>query len=39
MSWSFCFMRDLVDAVGTAIREHDGHIYVPDLKRYRSVLL
>jgi hypothetical protein len=25
-------MRDLVDEVGTAIREHNGYIYIPDLK-------
>ncbi len=25
-------MRDLVDSVGTAIREHDGYIYIPNLQ-------
>jgi len=26
-------MRDLVDEVGTAIREYDGDIYIPNLER------
>lgn len=26
-------MRDLVDEVGTAIRQHKGYIYIPDLAR------
>jgi plasmid rolling circle replication initiator protein Rep len=25
-------MRDLVDAVGTKIREHNGYIYIPNLR-------
>lgn len=28
-------MRDLVDTIGTRIREHEGHIYIPDLYRDR----
>ena len=24
--------RDLVEEVGTAIREYDGHIYIPELR-------
>lgn len=26
-------MRGLVDEVGTAIRNHNGYIYIPDLKK------
>jgi hypothetical protein len=32
-------MRDLVDEVGTAIRQHKGYIYIPNLREKSEVAL
>ena len=29
----FFVLRDLVNEVGTAIRNHNGYIYIPDLSK------
>ncbi len=30
-------MRGLVNEVGTAIRQHNGYIYIPDLSKKLSI--
>ncbi len=31
-------VRDLVNEVGTAIRQHNGYIYIPDLREKRELV-